>query len=138
MDYFGVLLEVFNKWSNKMSVRKEIVTYSVYHWAKRNHRSLRAAIRLFDEVDARTDFASLEFHSNNIELPENTSSIINYHLEEFPFIIETLRTEKPVKYFFGTSSHCGVHTGQEVTGEEETQKKTSNTLSRIGSFFNRD
>ena len=72
----------------------------------------------------------LYFCPDDAELPSNRIRMqngrrtydVHYHHRYLPIVIDVLRNEKPIKFFFNDSSlYAGIRTGSEPVGEEEDQ-----------------
>ncbi len=72
----------------------------------------------------------LYFCPDNAELPSNRIRMqhgrptyyVYYHNRYLPIVIDVLRNEKPIRFFFDDSSlYAGISTGSEPVGEEEDQ-----------------
>ena len=98
-----------------------IESYHLYHYSG---GTLEACIRCYD---ANLQLVGLlNFRKDDVELPENsqTSSgtiFLQYPISRINEIVNTLRYEKPVRFFFKSDSKLGsVGTGtREEIGEEE-------------------
>jgi hypothetical protein len=100
------------------------------------------SIKLASEANISTDYISvvylhttsgtafLCFCPDDAELPSNGIRIqhgrptydVYYHHRYLPIVIDVLRNEKPIKFFFNDDTmYAGVRTGSEPVGEEEDQ-----------------
>lgn len=102
-----------------MSVRTTIKKYYVFHMARDRNRDLRHSITCYSDTDGYKNIGTLYFYKNSVDLPENTSNGLHFRTSQFDGVVETLRVESPVTYFFSDRNYCGIYTGQEPVGEEE-------------------
>ena len=104
-----------------MAIYKEIKKYSVFHISRDRARrdDVRHTIVCYSDDRGDIIIGALYFYKDSMTLPTNKSRSLNFHSSQFDSIINTLRVETPVNYFFADENYCGIVTGKEPTGEEE-------------------
>ena len=103
-----------------LAFRKQIASYTVQFASNTFHP------RIWFK-DSAGWIGQCVFHPNGATLPAdsqaaNGSANLNYHLDEFPMIMDILRNEKPVYLSYvgtGSGNENAIQTGEEPPGEGE-------------------
>jgi len=108
-------------------ISANITSYSVKLASEANISTVYTSV-IYLHTTSGTAF--LNFCRDDVELPSNRIRMqhgrptyyVYYHNRYLPIIIDVLRNEKPIVFFFNDSSlYAGIRTGSEPVGEEEDQ-----------------
>lgn len=108
-------------------ISANITSYSIKLASEANISTVYTSV-VYLHTTSGTGF--LYFCPDDAELPDNNIRIQNerptynvyYHHRYLPIIIDVLRNEKPISFYFNDSSlSAGIRTGNEPVGEEEDQ-----------------
>jgi len=108
-------------------ISANITSYSIKLASEANISTVYISV-VYLHTTSGTGF--LYFCPDNAELPSNRIRMqhgrptyyVYYHNRYLPIVIDVLRNEKPITFFFNdTSLYAGIRTGSEPVGEEEDQ-----------------
>lgn len=104
-----------------MAVRKVIKIYFIEHVAKKEFApNCRNMIHCCegDELSS-VAIGILSFNKDGTALPRSHDMMLYFYESQFDSIVNTLRLESPVIYYFESDNDYGVTTRYEPVGEEE-------------------